>query len=247
MSWTDPGAPPWAAFVLVLLGINLFGLIISVLIERFGLPRGWSLQDTPRKPGMLRRHLPLILANLTVLISGAGLGFKLFGDFFPFVQPSLWETVFVFGGLVLFDDLGFYWVHRLLHTNKDWYRRFHKQHHRAYAPVPIEYIHAHPVEWMSGTTLPVGYIIGMILFTGSMNAWLLLAWVAFRQLHELDIHSGTPSVLGRFIPFYGTVRQHDLHHAKPHAGNYASTLDIWDRVFGTRIPETTPGAMTHAK
>ena len=240
MTWTDPGVPPWAAFVLLLIVNNLLGFIISLAIERWGLPKAWSVQAAPRKPGTLRRHLPLIGANLAVMIIGVGIGFSFVGEYFPFAQPGLVEAIVVVGGLILFDDFGFYWVHRLLHRNKTWYRKYHRQHHQAYAPVPIEYIHAHPVEWMTGTTLPVAYIIGTVLVTGSMNAWLLMAWVTFRQWHELDIHSGTRSFIGQYIPFWGTVRAHDLHHAKPNAGNFASTLDLWDRVFGTRIPDTKP-------
>lgn len=235
MTWTDPGLPMWAAVIALLVSMNSLALLISLAIERWGLPKGWSIQGVARKPGMLRRHLPLIAGNLSVMVIGAGIAFYLFADSFVFEQPTLLGAAATFAGLVLFDDFGFYWIHRTLHTNRDWYRRFHKQHHQAYAPVPIEYIHAHPVEWITGTLPPVTFIVGTILVTGSMNAWVLLAWAAFRQLHEMDIHSGTHSLLARILPLYGTVRQHDLHHARPHSGNYASTLSIWDRIFDTRI------------
>jgi sterol desaturase/sphingolipid hydroxylase (fatty acid hydroxylase superfamily) len=238
MTWTDPGLPVWAVVVLMLVSMNGTALLVSLAIDRWGLPKGWSIQGSPRKPGMLRRHLPLILGNLAVMIVGAGIGFHLFADGFVFERPDPWMGAATFFGLVLFDDFGFYWIHRTLHTNRDLYRRFHRQHHQAYAPVPIEYIHAHPVEWISGTTLPVAFIIGTILWNGQMNAWVLVAWAVFRQLHEMDIHSGTHSFFARFLPLYGTVQQHDLHHARPHSGNYASTLAIWDWVFNTRIPST---------
>jgi len=237
VSWTDPGLPLWAAVLVLLGGLNGLGLLVSVAIERWGLPAGWSIQDVARKPGMLRRHLPLIAGNLTFMLVAAAFSFWQFAHCFVFERPDWGAAALTFGALVLFDDLGFYCVHRALHTNRQWYRRFHRQHHQAFAPVPIEYIHAHPVEWLSGSSFPVLFILAMVGLQGSMNAWVLLAWAAFRTLHELDIHSGTRSVLGRFLPLYGTVRMHDLHHAKPHSGNYASTLTIWDRVFGTQIPD----------
>ncbi len=237
MTWTDPGLPFWAFVVSVLTSMNLVALLASLAIERWGLPAQWSIQGKRRKPGMLRRHLPLIFGNLTVMIVGAGVGFWLFEDRFLFERPDLATGAATFFALVLFDDFGFYWIHRTLHTNRNLYRRFHRQHHQAYAPVPIEYIHAHPVEWLSGTTLPVAFIVGTILWTGHMNAWVLLGWAVFRQLHEMDIHSGTRSFFGQVIPFYGTVQQHDTHHARPNSGNYASTLAIWDHVFGTYIPD----------
>jgi sterol desaturase/sphingolipid hydroxylase (fatty acid hydroxylase superfamily) len=236
LSWSDPGLPLWAIIVGLLCVLNGAGLLVSLAIHRWGLPQGWSVQSARRKKGLLRRHMPLIAGNLAVMTIGAAIAFYLFEDSFVFEKPTWTAASAVFFGLVLFDDFGFYWVHRTLHTNRALYRRFHRQHHQAYAPVPIEYIHAHPVEWMSGATLPVMFFVGVIWFTGTMNAWVLIAWVTFRQVHEMDIHSGTESMVGKLIPFYGTCGQHDLHHARPRSGNYASTLAIWDRVFGTHLP-----------
>lgn len=237
MTWTDPGMPIWALILLQLSATNGLGLVLSLVIERWGLPAGWSIQAAPRKPGTLRRHLPLIGLNYVIIMVLSGISFALFSDGFHFAKPGWVEGLLVFGSLVLIDDFGFYWVHRILHRNKELYRRIHKLHHKAYAPVPIEYFYAHPIEWMAGAMLPVFVIAGIILIMGSMNAWLLMAWIAFRQLHELDIHSGTKSPIGDWIPLWGKTLHHDLHHAKPNLGNYASTLDLWDRVFQTRIAQ----------
>ncbi len=235
MSWTDPSWPFWVISTASLVGLNGMAALVSVAIERFGLPAGWSIQAAPRKAGQLRRAAPLIAANLSVMVVGSAISFALFPDAFPFYQPSLVESLFVFFGLVLFDDIGFYWLHRVLHTRKEWYNRIHRLHHRSYAPVPIEYIYAHPVEWMTGAMFPILFVVGVIAVQGGINAWLFLAWVCFRQIHEMDIHSGTRSWIGDYIPFWGTTAHHDLHHARPNAGNYASTLTFWDYVFGTRV------------
>ncbi len=235
MTWTDPGVPLWALLVGLLALTNGFGLLVSMAIERWGLPAGWSIQEAKRKPGQLRRHLPLIAANFVTLEVLGGTAFALFSDMFHFARPGFVESVVVLGILVLFDDFGFYWIHRLLHVNKTLYRKVHKIHHRGFAPVPIEYFYAHPAEWMTGSMAPVVAIVGLILVSGSLNAWLLLAWVLFRQVHELDIHSGLKSPLGDWIPLWGNTLHHDQHHAKPNHGNYASTLYFWDLVFGTRI------------
>jgi len=236
MSWADPGLPLWALILIQLNVTHGIGLLVSVAIERWGLPRGWSVQGAPRKPGTLRRHLPLIGLNHLMLMALGGGAFALVGGtFFPFSRPELLPSLLCLAIIVLADDFGFYWLHRTLHVQKELYKRIHKLHHKAYAPVPIEYFYAHPIEWMTGSLPPVLAIIGLVLVNGTLNGWVVLAWVLLRQLHELDIHSGTRSVVGQLIPFWGQTVHHDLHHARPNAGNYASTLTLWDKVFGTVI------------
>jgi methylsterol monooxygenase len=137
---------------------------------------------------------------------------------------------------VLVDDLWLYGFHRFIHEQKWWYRHIHKIHHRAFAPVPIEYLYVHPLEWAGGGIgVAAGFALAIWLFDG-MPAWSLYAWAVWRVGHELDIHSGVRSGLLRLLPVVAPMENHDLHHARPTKGNYASAFRIWDRVFGTEIP-----------
>ena len=72
---------------------------------------------------------------------------------------------------------------------------------------------------------------------GHGAGWLvrlsLWGYLLVRNLHELDIHSGIISPLGKLMPIYAPAEHHDLHHSKPTKGNYASTFELWDRVLGT--------------
>jgi len=219
------------------LALNLPALAISLYFDRAGLPRAWDDQTTPRKRGALGARLPLIATNLAILYGSAIPGLWLVADRFPLRAPSLAEGLAQFVALVLADDLWFYFVHRKLHVDKELYRRIHKIHHEAFAPVPIEYIYVHPIEWMSGALGPVLVVLAVLLLRGEMSGYLLVGWQAWRTLHELDIHSGLRSPLTRWIPLWAGMKHHDLHHAKPTRGNYASSLTLWDRVFGTRIEE----------
>ena len=217
--------------------LNLIGLLLSFWLDRSGIPEGLSGQAALRKRLSLSGRLPLILANLAVLLGGAFIGLTLVADTsFTFAAPSLLEVVLHIGLLMVVDDLWFYWVHRGMHENKWMYKKIHKLHHKAYAPVPIEYLYVHPVEWMVGAIGPVLLIVAFILVQGQMNAWTFLAWGAIRTLHELDIHSGVRSVLGPRLPLFAPTEHHDLHHAKPNKGNYASTFLAWDKLMGTEVP-----------
>jgi sterol desaturase/sphingolipid hydroxylase (fatty acid hydroxylase superfamily) len=219
------------------LALNVPALLVSLYFDRVGLPRSWDDQTTPRKRGVLRSRLPLIATNLAILYASAIPGLWLVRSRFPLRIPSLAEALVQFVLLVLADDLWFYFVHRKLHVDKELYRRVHKVHHEAFAPVPIEYIYVHPVEWMAGALGPVIVVVALLVLRGEMSGYLLVGWQAWRTLHELDIHSGLRSPLTRCIPFWAGMKHHDLHHAKPTRGNYASSLTLWDRAFGTMIDD----------
>ena len=219
----------------VLFGFNLLGLLISIPLDRNGVPASMNGQTVKRKPGTLNQRLPLILFNLLVLCASAAPPLFLFSDLFSLEAPPLWVFCLQFGLLVFLDDLWFYIVHRVIHENKTLYRVIHKKHHEAYAPVPIEYLYVHPLEWMAGGIGPAIAILLIIGVAGGMSAWTLWVWGAWRIIHELDIHSGIAARLARFVPFFAGTEHHDLHHARPTMGNYASSLTLWDRVFRTEI------------
>lgn len=217
--------------------LNLGGLLVSLRFDKHGLPAGWDHQTTPRKRGVLGKRLPWIALNLTILYGTSLPGLYLVRDLFPMEAPGLLEWIVQMSVLVLFDDLWFYFSHRTLHVHKELYRRVHKRHHEAFAPVPIEYIYVSPAEWMIGAIGPALIVAVILLVQGQMSAWTFVGWQAWRTLHELDIHSGLRAPITRFLPLFAGMRHHDMHHAKPTKGNYASSLTLWDRVFGTLITE----------
>lgn len=223
------------ATLVMLVLLNGTGLLASLWLDRQGLPSSVDGQAARRKPNSLLPRLPLILANFAMLAGGAAIALTIVGDVFTFAAPSLLAVVGQIGLLMVLDDIWFYGLHRLLHEHKGLYKRVHKVHHKAFAPVPIEYLYVHPFEWMAGALGPVAGIIGLTLVQGEMNAWIFLGWAGLRVIHELDIHSGVRSWLSRWLPVLAPTEHHDLHHAKPTKGNYASTFRVWDRVLGTEI------------
>ena len=227
--------------IALLTALNLIGFVLSWRWDNNGLPEALKGQAGRRKKGSLRKRLPLIGFNLALLTLLTGPALWLVSGSFPLELPTnLWlaaaQVVFIF----LVDDICFYWYHRTLHHPK-LYQRIHKIHHKAYAPVPIEYIYAHPLEWMLGTIGPVIGVSALIAIFGELNAWTFWTWGALRTLHELDIHSGVRGLVGQLVPFYGDMLHHDLHHARPNLGNYASTLRVWDIVCGTEIDRDSVG------
>nr|QFF91458.1 methylsterol monooxygenase 1 2 isoform 2 [Potamotrygon motoro] len=91
--------------------------------------------------------------------------------------------------------------------------------------------YAHPAETV---ILGMGFFIGIMIFCN--HVILLWAWVTFRLLETIDVHSGydIPWNPLHLIPFYGGSRFHDFHHMN-FVGNYSSTFTWWDKLFGTDL------------
>jgi len=227
-------------FVDVTIAILITMTAVGFLATFAGL-YNWIPQDQiyPRKSRYAQEfegRIKLISFNLALMIGGAAFVLPMLADAFDYSSP--WTTIALqFAIVCLVDDTIFHFWHRILHENRWLYRKVHSIHHRAYAPVPMDYIYAHPVEWIVGTLGPiVGFIVVSYIF-GSISVWTLWIFAFWRQFHELMIHSNTPSKVATNLPLLSSTENHGHHHAKPSKGNYSSTLVIWDFVFRTRYQD----------
>lgn len=230
---------PWdVATLTVLLGTacNLFGFAYSWIVLYTGAFRDRRISKKPYAPGILRKHLPQVIVNiaiLNVLTFGGLVVFR--GIFDDFVSPW-WMVVTQVAFMLVVDDLWFYGLHRLMHENRTLMRVVHRKHHEAFDPFPLDYIYVHPLEWMGGAIGPaLALVIMHAGFGWEISVWAFWAYSAFRNIHEIDIHSGVASVLFKYVPFWGTVEHHHRHHSHSR-GNYASTFTYLDRLFGTMAP-----------
>ena len=217
--------------VVLLIFINLYGFFYSYLITKKKFFNNNKIQSKNIDYDILIQRMPLFLFNVSILIILNILGLYFLKDVFikGYISiPVVFLEVFV---VLLIDDFFFYVLHRIMHENKYIYKTIHKIHHRANAPIPIEYIYVHPLEWMLGM---IGPFIGMILIGGiSLESYMI--YLIIRNMHEIHIHSGIKtSTFLKFLPFYGTNEHHDMHHAK-REGNYSSTFTLWDILFDSKI------------
>ena len=218
----------------ILCATTTIAAISTALSLRHGVPASVGLQGPNRTAGDFKGRLPLILFNLTLLFAGPACVLPFLEPYFSLTTPTLFDIVVGPIVILLFDDTLFYFWHRLLHQNKWLYRTIHRLHHRAVAPVPLDYIYAHPVEWLVGAMGPIIGMVCLYFAHGELSAWTFWIFTVCRQLHEINIHSGTESVVLQRIPGISTTDSHDHHHARPHDGNFGSIFEHWDIVFKTK-------------
>lgn len=117
--------------------------------------------------------------------------------------PSLSRITFDILILIICEEIGFYYVHRVLH-HRLFYQRFHKVHHEWRNPIAMAAIYCHPVEHVFCNLLP---IFGGFLLLGShvVTCWLWIASVYFVVLND---HSGY------HFPFLLSSEAHDYHHRR---------------------------------
>ncbi|MEO0400435.1 MAG: sterol desaturase family protein [Pseudomonadota bacterium] len=148
-----------------------------------------------------------------------------------FTLPTTWWLVVL---CFVVDDLRYYWWHRISHERR-WFWASHVVHHSSQ--------HYNLTTALRQTW--TGEILAALLFKAPLALLgfhpLMLVFVsALNLLYQFWIHT---EMIGRMGPFewvFNTPSHHRVHHAtnpKYLDANYAGTLIIWDRLFGTFVPE----------
>lgn len=144
----------------------------------------------------------------------------------------LWPATRVFIALTLIDSWQ-YWLHRIMHTNKALYRRFHSRHHRLYVPYAYGALYNDPVEGFLLDTLGTG-IAGIITGLSPREATILYT---FATMKTVDDHCGYRLPYDLFqIIFPNNSIYHDIHHQNWGIKHNFSQpfFTIWDRMLGTQ-------------
>lgn len=131
-------------------------------------------------------------------------------------------------------DFVFYWWHRASHrVNVLW--AAHIVHHQSEdynMAVALRQAVLTPV-----TSLPFSLMLGVL----GVPPTVMATSSALNTLYQFWIHTRTVGRLGALEAILNTPSHHRVHHAR-NAGyldaNFGGVLIIWDRLFGTFVPET---------
>ena len=169
------------------------------------------------------------------LIGGGALVYACFVFVYQFrlidAMPVVWWTVLL---CFIADDLAYYWFHRIAHERR-WFWASHvvhhsSQHYNLSTALRQTWTGRFSFSFIFGLPLAlIGFPPEMILFVGGINL-----------VYQFWIHTELIDRMGPFEWVFNTPSHHRVHHAtNPRYldANYAGTLIIWDRMFGTFVPE----------
>ncbi|XP_071516828.1 fatty acid hydroxylase domain-containing protein 2-like [Panulirus ornatus] len=134
--------------------------------------------------------------------------------------PTFHWVIFELIICIVFEEIGFYYSHRLFH-HRLLYKHFHKMHHEWQSPIAITALYAHPLEHMLSNMGPV-FLGPLVMGSHVATIWL---WVSLALLSTLNAHSGY------HLPFFPSPEAHDFHHLK--FNQCYGVLGVLDLLHGT--------------
>lgn len=221
--------PGWARFDPVTYAIPAF--VILILIEM------WRVRATGRGAYEVKDTAASLLMGF-----GSTLASLLFGGIF--VAAALWcyqfrifDIGWTWWALVLCffaEDLSYYWFHRISHERRIWWAA-HVIHHSSQ-----HYNLSTALRQTWTGALALTFLTKLPLFFVGFPPAMVALFAGFSLIYQFWIHTEQIKRMGVLEWVLNTPSHHRVHHAtNPRYldANYAGVLIIWDRLFGTFIPE----------
>jgi sterol desaturase/sphingolipid hydroxylase (fatty acid hydroxylase superfamily) len=132
------------------------------------------------------------------------------------------------------EDLAYYWMHRISHERR-WFWASHVVHHSSQH---YNLTTALRQTWTG--TLTLGFLFWLPLPLIGFPPEMVLMFSAFSLIYQFWIHTEAIDRMGPLEWVLNTPSHHRVHHAtnpKYLDANYAGVLIVWDRLFGSFVPE----------
>lgn len=173
-------------------------------------------------------------SEIAPLFGGAALVGVVFASAYEFRLTTIPNTLIAVIICFLIDDFRYYWWHRISHECR-WFWASHVVHHSSQ--------HYNLTTALRQTW--TGQVLGQIIFKTPLvllgfHPAMVLFVGAVNLLYQFWIHTELIRRLGPLEWVLNTPSHHRVHHAtnaKYLDANYAGTLIVWDRIFGTFVGE----------
>lgn len=180
-----------------------------------------------------------LIMGLGSTISGAltatfaiGLAYWVWANFAFFDLGTAW---WVFVLAFILDDLAYYWVHRMGHRMR-WMWAAHVIHHSSQH---YNLSTALRQTW-TGFFTP-GILFKMPIFLLGIEPAIVFFCAGLNLIYQFWIHTEAIDKMPRWFEYwFNTPSHHRVHHANNPRyldANYAGVFMVWDRMFGSFIPE----------
>lgn len=173
-------------------------------------------------------------SNIAPLFGGAALMSAIWTaayQFRLFDIPNAWWAVAL---CFVLDDLRYYWLHRISHERR-WFWASHVVHHSSQH---YNLSTALRQTWTGDIVNGIIFKTPLVLigFHPSMLAFVF----GINLVYQFWIHTEMINRMGPFEQLFNTPSHHRVHHAtnpKYLDANYAGVFIIWDKMFGSFVPE----------
>ena len=203
-------------------------IVLEMLWARFRAPEKYEPKDT----------LTSLLFGFGSSVAGALTGAAIFGLSVYLYQYRAVTIPFAWWAWIacfVLDDFAYYVFHRAAHRVR-WFWASHVNHHSSQHYNLSTALRQTWTGFIAGSflfRLPlmlIGFHPAMVAFVGGINL-----------IYQFWIHTET---IGRLPRWFEAVMNTPSHHRVHHAtnpryldANYAGTLIIWDKLFGSFVPE----------
>lgn len=219
-----------AKVTLFALPIFFIAILIEITAKKLLNARG-TLNSTDDSVSIFMGLMSVVTNGAAAFIT---LGMLLWAEQYKIIELPLTLTVIL--ACFILDDLRYYLHHRIAHRCR-WPWAMHIIHHSSRRYSLAVALRQGWTKHFTGTTvlkIPlvlVGFNPILVIFCGALNA-----------VYQFFLHTETVHKLPKwFEAVFNTPSHHRVHHGKNPEyldSNYAGTLIIWDKIFGTFVPES---------
>lgn len=155
-------------------------------------------------------------------------------------QFAIWHIEFSWWALLLVvvgQDFLYYWFHRASHRVR-WLWASHVAHHSSR-------LMNFSTAFRQSLTYPISgmWVFWLPLILAGFEVQLVLSVVAINLAFQFFVHSQSGRYWGWLGKMINSPAVHRVHHARNPQyidRNYAGVLVIWDKLFGSFVPEQQP-------
>lgn len=179
----------------------------------------------------------LIMGLGSTLVGALPLGFAVAAFYFVYqfrifdIGWTWWALALCFFG----EDLAYYWFHRVSHERR-YFWASHVVHHSSQH---YNLTTALRQTWTGNVSASFIFKLPLVLIGFPPTMVFLFSGISL--VYQFWIHTETIKRMGPLELVMNTPSHHRVHHATNARyldANYAGVLIIWDRLFGTFVPES---------
>ncbi|MEX2513395.1 MAG: sterol desaturase family protein [Cyclobacteriaceae bacterium] len=226
LTFEDLGGNDWPNLILWAAPI----MFLLVFVE-WGISLYQKKDTYDAKDFLAASTIGLINAGISALIKVFIFGIALFcWNIVPWkIPPTWWSFIPCFFAI----DLVRYWAHRVSHEQRFWWAS-HITHHNSEK-------YNFSVSFRLGWTQHIKIIFFIPVMLMGFHPFVFFICHQVAVLYQFWIHTEYIKKMPRPIEFFFTTPSHHRVHHGSDAHyldkNYGSTFIIWDRIFGTFMPE----------